>query len=327
MFPQTRMRRLRRTQNIRNMVQEIHLNMNDYIYPIFVVEGKDQINPIPSMPGINQYSLDHLLEEVQRAVEAGVVAIMLFGVPEHKDDCGSEAYNDDGIIQKAVRLVRSAYPDLVITTDVCMCEYTDHGHCGIIHDHDVDNDATLPMLAKIAVSHARAGADMLAPSDMMDGRVGVIRKALDDAGFQNVIIISHAVKYASSFYGPFRDAAGSAPHFGDRKAYQMDPASGSRQAMQEVELDIAEGADMVIVKPSLAYLDLIKEVHDRYLLPVVAYNVSAEYAMVKAAAQNGWIDEKKIVLEIMNSFKRAGASLVITYHAIDLGHWLKEEVN
>lgn len=325
MFPETRMRRLRRTQNIRSMVQEIHLNMSDYIYPIFAVEGEDMVNPIPSMPGINQYSLDHILEEVQRAVDVGVVAIMLFGVPAHKDDHGSEAYNEDGIIQKAIRLIRSAYPDLVITTDVCMCEYTDHGHCGIIHDHGVDNDATLSMLAKIAVSHAKAGADMLAPSDMMDGRIGVIRKALDDAGFKDVIIIAHSVKYASSFYGPFRDAAGSAPQFGDRKAYQMDPASGTRQALQEVELDIAEGADMAIVKPSLAYLDLIKEVHERYLLPVVAYNVSAEYAMVKAAAMNGWIDEKKVVLEIMNSFKRAGASLVITYHAIDLGHWLKED--
>ncbi|MDO4281451.1 MAG: porphobilinogen synthase [Peptococcaceae bacterium] len=325
MFPETRMRRLRRTPNIRRMVQDIQLNMNDYIYPIFVVEGEDIKKPIVSMPGINQFSLDHLLEEVQRAVDAGVIAIMLFGIPAHKDDCGSEAYNDDGIIQKAVRLVRANYPDLVISTDVCMCEYTDHGHCGIIKGETVDNDSTVALLAKIAVSHAKAGADILAPSDMMDGRIGAIRDALDDAGYEDVIIMAHSVKYASGFYGPFRDAAESAPHFGDRKSYQMDPASGTRQALQEVELDLAEGADMVIIKPSLAYLDLIATTYDNTLVPIVAYNVSAEYSMVKAAAANGWIDEKTIVLEIMNAFKRAGAKMVITYHAIDLGNWLKEE--
>lgn len=325
MFPETRMRRLRRTPNIRRMVQDIQLNMNDYIYPIFVVEGEDIKKPIVSMPGINQFSLDHLLEEVQRAVDAGVIAIMLFGIPAHKDDCGSEAYNDDGIIQKAVRLVRANYPDLVISTDVCMCEYTNHGHCGIIKGETVDNDSTVALLAKIAVSHAKAGADILAPSDMMDGRIGAIRDALDDAGYEDVIIMAHSVKYASGFYGPFRDAAESAPHFGDRKSYQMDPASGTRQALQEVELDLAEGADMVIIKPSLAYLDLIATAYDNTLVPIVAYNVSAEYSMVKAAAANGWIDEKTIVLEIMNAFKRAGAKMVITYHAIDLGNWLKEE--
>lgn len=324
MFPEVRMRRLRRTQNIRNMVQEVQLNMNDYIYPIFVIEGEDIKNEIPSMPGICQFSLDHLLEEVQRAVDAGVIAIMLFGIPAKKDECGSEAYNDDGIIQQAVRLVRAHYPELVISTDVCMCEYTSHGHCGLIKGETVDNDSTLALLAKIAVSHARAGADILAPSDMMDGRIGVIRDALDEAGYKDVIIMAHAVKYASSFYGPFRDAAESAPHFGDRKSYQMDPASGTRQALAEIALDVEEGADMVIVKPGLPYLDLVAAAYENTLVPVVAYNVSGEYAMVKAAAENGWIDEKAIVMEMMLAFKRAGAKMVITYHAIDIGNWLKE---
>lgn len=324
MFPEVRMRRLRRTQNIRNMVQEVQLNMNDYIYPIFVIEGQNIKNEIPSMPGIYQFSLDHLLEEVQRAVDAGVIAIMLFGIPAKKDECGSEAYNDDGIIQQAVRLVRAHYPELVISTDVCMCEYTSHGHCGLIKGETVDNDSTLELLAKIAVSHAKAGADILAPSDMMDGRIGVIRDALDEAGYKDVIIMAHAVKYASSFYGPFRDAAESAPHFGDRKSYQMDPASGTRQALAEIALDVEEGADMVIVKPGLPYLDLVSAAYENTLVPVVAYNVSGEYAMVKAAAQNGWIDEKAIVMEMMLAFKRAGAKMVITYHAIDIGNWLKE---
>lgn len=324
MFPEVRMRRLRRTQNIRNMVQEVQLNMNDYIYPIFVIEGQDIKNEIPSMPGIYQFSLDHLLEEVQRAVDAGVIAIMLFGIPAKKDECGSEAYNDDGIIQQAVRLVRAHYPELVISTDVCMCEYTSHGHCGLIKGETVDNDSTLELLAKIAVSHAKAGADILAPSDMMDGRIGVIRDALDEAGYKDVIIMAHAVKYASSFYGPFRDAAESAPHFGDRKSYQMDPASGTHQALAEIALDVEEGADMVIVKPGLPYLDLVSAAYENTLVPVVAYNVSGEYAMVKAAAQNGWIDEKAIVMEMMLAFKRAGAKMVITYHAIDIGNWLKE---
>ena len=325
MFPEVRMRRLRRTQNIRNMVQEVQLNMNDYIYPIFVIEGQDIKNEIPSMPGIYQFSLDHLLEEVQRAVDAGVIAIMLFGIPAKKDECGSEAYNNDGIIQQAVRLVRADYPELVISTDVCMCEYTSHGHCGLIKGETVDNDSTLELLAKIAVSHAKAGADILAPSDMMDGRIGVIRDALDEAGYKDVIIMAHAVKYASSFYGPFRDAAESAPHFGDRKSYQMDPASGTRQALAEIALDVEEGADMVIVKPGLPYLDLVSAAYENTLVPVVAYNVSGEYAMVKAAAQNGWIDEKAIVMEMMLAFKRAGAKMVITYHAIDIGNWLKEK--
>ena len=295
MFPEQRMRRLRRTQNIRNMVQEVQLNMNDYIYPIFVVEGHDIKNPIKSMPGIYQFSLDHLLEEVQRAVDAGVISIMLFGIPAQKDECGSEAYNDDGIIQQAIRLVRKHYPDLVISTDVCMCEYTSHGHCGLIKGDTVDNDKTLDVLSRIALSHAKAGADMVAPSDMMDGRVEAIREALDESGYNDVIIMAHSVKYASGFYGPFRDAAESAPHFGDRKSYQMDPASGTRQALQEVELDLEEGADMVIIKPSLAYLDLISKTYENTLVPVVAYNVSAEYSMVKAAAQNGWIDEKQLI--------------------------------
>lgn len=325
MYPEIRMRRLRKTKEIRSMLKEIHLSMNDYIYPIFVIEGENIASPISSMPGIKQYSLDRVLEEVQRAVDAGVIAIMLFGIPEHKDSVGSEAYAENGIIQKAIRLIRDSYPNLVITTDVCMCEYTDHGHCGIIENGNVKNDETVKLLCKIAVSHAAAGANMLAPSDMMDGRIEAIRDALDEAGYEDVIIMSHAAKYASAFYGPFREAAESTPQFGDRQSYQMDPASGTKQALQEVELDINEGADMVIIKPSLAYLDLISQVSNNYLVPVVAYNVSAEYAMVKSAAQNGWIDEKKIVIEIMQAFKRAGAKLVITYHAIDLGKWLKEE--
>ena len=324
MFPEVRMRRLRRTQNIRNMVQEVQLNMNDYIYPIFVIEGQDIKNEIPSMPGIYQFSLDHLLEEVQRAVDAGVIAIMLFGIPAKKDECGSEAYNDDGIIQQAVRLVRAHYPELVISTDVCMCEYTSHGHCGLIKGETVDNDSTLELLAKIAVSHAKAGADILAPSDMMDGRIGVIRDALDEAGYKDVIIMAHAVKYASSFYGPFRDAAESAPHFGDRKSYQMDPASGTRQALAEIALDVEEGADMVIVKPGLPYLDLVSAAYENTLVPVVAYNVSGEYAMVKAAAKMGWIDEDKIVCEMAASAYRAGVSIYLTYYAKELARFIDE---
>ena len=323
MFPEVRMRRLRRTQNIRNMVQEVQLNMNDYIYPIFVIEGQDIKNEIPSMPGIYQFSLDHLLEEVQRAVDAGVIAIMLFGIPVKKDECGSEAYNDDGIIQQAVRLVRAHYPELVISTDVCMCEYTSHGHCGLIKGETVDNDSTLELLAKIAVSHAKAGADILAPSDMMDGRIGVIRDALDEAGYKDVIIMAHAVKYASSFYGPFRDAAESAPHFGDRKSYQMD-FHNRREGMKEALTDVEEGADIIMVKPAMSYLDMVSEVSKAVNVPVATYSVSGEYAMVKAAAKMGWIDEERIMCEMAVSAYRAGAQIYLTYYAKELAKCMDE---
>ncbi len=325
MFPEKRMRRLRLRSDIREMFKEIRLHSSDFIYPIFVIEGEQIKNPVPSMPGVYQFSLDKVLEEVTRAVSAGVGAIMLFGIPAHKDEVGSEAYAEKGIVQQAVRLIRQAYPNLVITTDVCLCEYTNHGHCGFIKDAYVQNDPTLELLVKVALSHAKAGADMLAPSDMMDGRVGYIREALDNNGFHHVSIMAHSAKFASAFYGPFRDAAGSAPQFGDRRSYQMDPQSGIRQAMQEIELDVAEGTDFIIIKPGLAYLDLIKEARERFDEPIVTYNVSGEFSMVKAAAHNGWIDERQIVMEQMVAFKRAGADLIITYHAIDVCTWLKEE--
>ena len=325
MFPETRLRRFRLNENIRSMVRESRVHAEQLIYPIFVVEGEDQINPIASMPGINQFSLDHLLEEVERAVSVGIKSIILFGIPAQKDAVGTEAYNDEGIVQKAIRLVRGAYPELVIIADCCLCEYTSHGHCGIVTEKgDVLNDPTLNLLAKTAVSQARAGADIIAPSDMMDGRVGMIRAALDQEGFTNVAVMAYSAKYASAFYGPFRDAAGSAPQFGDRKTYQMDPGCSVRQAMHETELDVAEGADYIIVKPALAYMDIMSKTREAFYQPVVAYNVSGEYAMVKAAAQNGWIDEKKVVMEIMTGFVRAGADLILTYHAIDVAKWLAE---
>lgn len=325
MFPETRMRRFRKNETIRSMVRESRVHTEQLIYPIFVVEGDDQKNPIPSMPGIYQYSLDHLLEEVKRAVEVGIHSIILFGIPAEKDPVGSQAYAEDGIVQQAIRKVRAAYPDLVIIADCCLCEYTSHGHCGLVSpEGEILNDPTLSLLAKTAVSQAAAGADIIAPSDMMDGRVGMIRAALDQAGYTDVAVMAYSAKYASAFYGPFRDAAGSTPQFGDRKAYQMDPASSVRQAMAETELDVAEGADYIIVKPALSYLDIMTRTREAFYQPVVAYNVSGEYAMVKAAAANGWIDEKKIVMEIMTGFVRAGADLILTYHAIDVARWLQE---
>ncbi len=325
MFPETRMRRFRKNETIRSMVRESRVHTEQLIYPIFVVEGDDQKNPIPSMPGIYQYSLDHLLEEVKRAVEVGIHSIILFGIPAEKDPVGSQAYAEDGIVQQAIRKVRAAYPDLVIIADCCLCEYTSHGHCGLVSpEGEILNDPTLSLLAKTAVSQAAAGADIIAPSDMMDGRVGMIRAALDQAGYPDVAVMAYSAKYASAFYGPFRDAAGSAPQFGDRKTYQMDPASSVRQAMAETELDVAEGADYIIVKPALSYLDIMTRTRESFYQPVVAYNVSGEYAMVKAAAANGWIDEKKIVMEIMTGFVRAGADLILTYHAIDVARWLQE---
>lgn len=328
MFPETRMRRFRKNEIIRSMVRESRVHTEQLIYPIFVVEGNDQKNPIPSMPGIYQYSLDHLLEEVKRAVDVGIHSIILFGIPAKKDEVGSQAYAEDGIVQQAIAKVRIAYPELVIIADCCLCEYTSHGHCGIVSpEGEILNDPTLSLLAKTAVSQAAAGADIIAPSDMMDGRVGMIRAALDQAGYTDVAVMAYSAKYASAFYGPFRDAAGSAPQFGDRKTYQMDPASSVRQAMAETELDVAEGADYIIVKPALSYLDIMTRTREAFYQPVVAYNVSGEYAMVKAAAANGWIDEKKIVMEIMTSFVRAGADLILTYHAIDVARWLQETKN
>lgn len=320
-----RMRRLRANGTIRALVRETKLDLYDYIYPIFVIEGVDIKAPVPSMPGVYQYSLDRIDEELDKVEDSGIRSIMLFGIPEEKDADGSQAYAEEGIIQEALRQISKSHPNLLLMTDVCLCEYTDHGHCGLIEKGLIQNDPTLSLLCKVAVSHARAGAKVLAPSDMMDFRVREIRKALDDEGFQDVLIMSHSAKYASAFYGPFRDAAGSAPQFGDRKTYQMDPASGSRQAMAELDLDVEEGADILIIKPGLAYLDLVSKARARFDQPICAYNVSGEYSMVKAAAQAGWIDEKAIVLEMMQAFKRAGCDMVITYHALDIAQWMKEE--
>lgn len=324
MYPNIRMRRYRKNLPTRKLVREIELNKADYIYPIFVIEGHDIKKPINSMPGIFQFSLDHLLEEIERTVEVGIETVMLFGIPERKDPLGSEAYASDGIIQKAIRLIKERHPGLLVATDVCLCEYTDHGHCGVIFKDAVLNEPTLDLLEKVALSHAEAGADILSPSDMMDGRVGRIRNILDKNGYQDVMIMAHSAKFASSFYGPFREAAESAPQFGDRKTYQMDPQSGTKQAMKEIELDINEGADFVIVKPALSYMDLIQEANKRFNVPIACYNVSGEYAMIKAASQNGWIDEKAVVLEMMIGFKRAGAKIVITYHALDIAKWISE---
>ena len=308
-------RRLRRNQTIRDMVRETTLSPNDFIYPIFVVEGENIKSEISSLEGCYHYSVDRLEEIVNEVVEAKVKGVILFGIPNHKDSCGSESYNDEGIVQKAVRKIKEINKDLYVITDVCMCEYTDHGHCGILNGKEVDNDKTLEYLAKIAVSHCKAGADMIAPSDMMDGRVGYIRNALDENGFTNIPIMSYSAKYCSAFYGPFREAANSAPQFGDRKSYQMDPAN-RREAIHEIEMDIEEGADIVMVKPALSYLDIIREAKDITDIPVAAYCVSGEYAMIKAAAKLGLIDEERIVMEVLTSIKRAGADLIITYHAL-----------
>ncbi|MHB2152940.1 porphobilinogen synthase [Calditrichota bacterium GD2] len=321
--PYYRPRRLRRNENIRRMVRETHLSVDDLIFPLFVTEGKNVKNPIHSMPGNFQWSIDLLVEEVKEVHRLGIPAIILFGIPDHKDPVGSDAMNDEGIIQRAVKAIKDAVPEMYVITDVCFCEYTDHGHCGAVVDGDVDNDSTLEMLGNQALTHARAGADMVAPSGMMDGMVGAIREALDDNGFEKIPIMSYAAKYASAFYGPFRDAAESAPQFGDRRSYQMDP-SNAREALYEVDLDVNEGADIIMVKPALSYLDVIRRVRERIELPVAAYNVSGEFSMVKAAAQQGWIDEKRVTLEILTSIKRAGADLILTYHAKDAARWLAE---
>ena len=319
-----RRRRLRASENLRALVRETSVSASDLIYPVFVIEGKDIKNPIDSMPGIYQYSIDRLDEELDRIREAGVKGVLLFGIPAHKDECGTEAYNEHGIIQEAIRYIKKVFPELVVIADICLCEYTSHGHCGVIKDGIILNDETLPLLAKASVSYAKAGADIIAPSDMMDLRVKAIREALDEAGFVYTPIMSYSAKFASGYYGPFRDAAHSAPGFGDRKTYQMDPANG-QEALREIGEDIEEGADLIIAKPALAYMDIMKEASMKYNIPIVAYNVSGEYAMVKAAAANGWIDEKKIVMENMVGLKRAGAKMVITYHALDVAKWLKEE--
>lgn len=322
-IPYYRPRRLRRNENIRRMVRETALSASDFIYPLFVTEGKNIKNPIASMPGNYQLSIDNLITEVREVKDLGIPAIILFGIPAEKDAEGSDATSDEGIIQRAVRAVKEAVPDMYVITDVCFCEYTDHGHCGPIVNEDVDNDATLNLLGVQAVTHARAGADMVAPSGMMDGMVAAIRTALDDAGYKDIPVMSYAAKYASAFYGPFRDAAESTPQFGDRRSYQMDPAN-AREALNEVDLDVDEGADIIMVKPALPYLDIIRQVADRVNLPVAAYNVSGEFAMVKAAAEKGWIDEKRVALEMLLSIKRAGADLILTYYAKQAAKWLSE---
>lgn len=316
-------RRLRASSAIRDMVRETILNSKDFIYPIFVVEGENIKNEISSMPGNYHYSVDRLDEVVKQVEEAHIAGLLLFGIPEHKDACGSEAYNDNGIVQQAVRKIKELNKDLLVITDVCMCEYTSHGHCGVLCDHDVDNDKTLELLARTAVSHARAGAQMVAPSDMMDGRVAAIREALDEAGFTNVPIMSYAVKYASAFYGPFRDAAGSAPSFGDRKTYQMD-FHNSREGIKEALLDEEEGADIIMVKPAMSYLDMVAKVKEQVTTPIACYSVSGEYAMVKAAAKMGWIDEERIICEMAVSAYRAGTDIYITYFAKELAKCMDE---
>jgi porphobilinogen synthase len=323
-FPQKRLRRLRRNETMRRMVRETILSVNDLVYPLFITVGKNIKDEIPSMPEVFRFSTDLLADEIKEIADLGIPAVILFGIPETKDEIGSSGYDPDGVIQQAIKVIKDANPDLLVITDVCLCEYTKHGHCGVVKDGSVDNDATLNLLAKISVSHAQAGADIVAPSDMMDGRVKFIRQTLDQEGFNNIPILSYAAKYASAFYGPFRDAADSAPKFGDRRSYQMDPPN-IREAMREIEADIEEGADMVMVKPSLAYLDVIRTALDMFNYPLAAYNVSGEYSMVKAAAQTGWIDEQGIVMEILTSIKRAGADIIVTYHAKQAAKWLAKE--
>lgn len=323
-FNALRPRRLRRTEAIRSMVRETVLTPKDFVYPIFVVPGTNVKEEIPSMPNCYHLSVDNAVKLAEELYEMGIPAVEVFGLPEYKDEIGSSAWDMTSPVQCAIKAIKQAVPDLVIVGDVCLCQYTSHGHCGCLCGHEVDNDKTLPLLAKVAVSQAECGADIIAPSDMMDGRIHALREALDADGLQNTIIMSYAVKYASAFYGPFRDAADSAPHFGDRRGYQMDPAN-VREAMKEVDLDLDEGADIIMVKPALTYLDVVRQVRDRIDRPVAVYNVSGEYAMVKAAAANGWIDEKRIVLESLTSMKRAGADIIITYHAIDAVKWMKEE--
>lgn len=321
-FPVTRLRRLRSSGNIRRLVRETHISAADFIYPMFVIYGDQVKNPVPSMPGVFQLSIDNLIADVKEVVDLNIPAIILFGIPETKDEVGSSAYDENGIMQRAIHEVKSAYPDLLVITDVCLCEYTDHGHCGPIRDGHVENDRTLELIARTSISHARAGADIIAPSGMMDGQVKAIRAALDGEGLQHIPIMAYSAKYASAFYGPFRDAAESAPKYGDRRGYQMDPPN-TDEAMREISLDIQEGADIVMVKPALPYLDIIRRAKEEFKWPIAAYNVSGEYAMVKAAAHRGWIDEKRVALEILTSIKRAGADMILTYFAKDAVRWIE----
>ena len=321
-FPIHRPRRLRRNENIRRLVRETHISIDDLIYPLFIEEGNNIKKEIPSMPGIYRWSLDRINEELEEVAKLDIPAVLLFGIPAHKDAVGSDTWNEEGIIQKAVRHIKENFPQLYVITDVCFCEYTEHGHCGVLHDHDVDNDITLENTKKQVISHAQAGADMVAPSGMMDGVVKAIREALDGAGFTNIPIMAYSAKYASAYYGPFRDAAESAPAFGDRRTYQMDPAN-RREALKEVSLDVEEGADIVMVKPALAYLDIISDIRQNFNVPVAAYNVSGEYSMIKAAGKLGWIDENKVMMETLTSIKRAGADIIITYHAKEVAKLLR----
>ena len=316
-YPKYRPRRLRRNERIRELIRETTISPKNLIYPLFVGPGKDRVQPVSSMPGVAQLSVDRAVIECQEVRALGIPAVILFGIPEHKDSLGTEAHADAGVVQQAIRAIKEKLPELLVITDVCLCEYTDHGHCGGVKNGDVDNDATLELLAKEALSHARAGADIVGPSDMMDGRVGAIRQALDQSGFESVAIMAYAAKYASGFYGPFREAAESTPQFGDRRSYQMDPAN-TDEALREVAMDIREGADIVMVKPALAYLDVIYRVKQKFGYPVAAYNVSGEYSMIKAAGQNGWVDETRVMMEVLLSIRRAGADMILTYFAKDL---------
>jgi len=322
-FPIYRPRRLRRNETLRRMIRETRLSPDDFIYPLFVTHGRGVRNEIGSMPGVAQLSVDWAVKEAEEAFQLGVPAVILFGIPKKKDLRGSEAYARTGIVQQAIRAIKKRLPELVVITDVCLCEFTSHGHCGVVVKDQVDNDATLKLLAKMALSHAEAGADMVAPSDMMDGRVKAIRETLDAKGFENIPILSYAAKHASGFYGPFREAAESTPQFGDRKSYQMDPAN-AREAVREAALDVQEGADIIMVKPALPYLDVIRAVREEFDLPVAAYNVSGEYAMIKAAAARGWLDEERVMMEVLTAIKRAGADLIITYFAKDAARLLKK---
>ena len=322
-FPTVRLRRTRQNEKLRGLVRETRLAVDQLIYPLFIAEGIHEPHEIASMPGIVQWPLEQLGREAERIASLGIPAVLLFGIPSEKDEVGSQAYISRGIIQEAIRLLKSVNPEMLVITDVCLCEYTSHGHCGLIHNGSVQNDTSLELLARMALTHAEAGADLVAPSDMMDGRVGAIRHMLDEQGFNQTPIMAYSAKFASAFYGPFREAAGSTPQFGDRRAYQMDP-SNVREALREVELDIAEGADIVMVKPAMAYMDVIRQVREHYDLPVAAYNVSGEFAMIKAAAQNGWIDERRVAMEVLTGIRRAGADMIITYFAPDVAEWLRE---
>jgi porphobilinogen synthase len=322
-FPQTRLRRLRSSRALRGLVRETRLDASDFVYPMFVAHGLDRREAIEAMPGIDRLSIAHAVDEAGEAAELGIPAVLLFGLPASKDELGTGAWDDEGIVQLATRAIKDAHPDLLVITDLCLCEYTSHGHCGVVRgDGAVDNDATLELLARAAVSQANAGADVIAPSDMMDGRVGTIRAALDEDGFSETPILAYSAKFASAFYGPFREAADSTPAFGDRRAYQMDPANGD-EAVREARLDVDEGADLLMVKPALPYLDLIRRVKDETAMPLAAYNVSGEYSMLKAAAAAGYLDERAAVLETLTSIRRAGADIVITYHAKDAARWLQ----